>query len=169
MSRCHNVMTLRHYVLLRHTLIKFAMHRSFFPKRCGRIHRCPYRHQLPYWILFKWKCVHLRVIAKNSCDVHEKVEILYIFSVFLSIWMYRFGKVLLVCIRTWAGNIEGSLIGRSNHRLTEMTATDINRIKGFPPYKHDLFILLYLSDLWHIPKMWRTSFFWLSYWKCLQL
>ena len=39
---CDVVTTLR---LLRFTLIKFAIHRSIFPKRSGRIHRCLYRHQ----------------------------------------------------------------------------------------------------------------------------
>ena len=32
--------------LLRYTLIKLAIHRSFFPKRSGRSHWCLYRHQL---------------------------------------------------------------------------------------------------------------------------
>ena len=37
-----SVMTLR---LLQITLIKFAIHRSIFPKRPGRSHWCLYRHQ----------------------------------------------------------------------------------------------------------------------------
>ena len=40
-SPCHNDMTLRRYVILQYTMIKFTIHRSFFPKHSGRIHRCP--------------------------------------------------------------------------------------------------------------------------------
>ena len=39
-SRCYDDTTSRRYVFLWYTLIKFAIHRSFFPKRSGRSHWC---------------------------------------------------------------------------------------------------------------------------------
>ena len=40
-SQRYDVTRLEHYIFLWYTMIKFAIHRSFFPKRSGRIHRCP--------------------------------------------------------------------------------------------------------------------------------
>lgn len=39
--------------------------------------------------------------------------------------------------------ILGSLIGKGNQKLAEMTAAEINRFKGSSPYKHYVFIILH--------------------------